>query len=232
MSPCGLGGSSSSRETTEAVSETGWCAEVYFGGSGQARLWSLSLDFDPQIKNTPEKVSKAPTRNTMHCAADLSAKSLKTTMEHNRTADHKDDTDCARKRAVEVSGPDFFVKQNRRNKRGVGNDGHHAERRHDADRCQTVAHKVTQLSKTHEHKAELPFEVAGVVLGAQVEMGLFLNIQGNGNEYVARNREQYSQQDIIHGEKNKVKYKLLWILWKARRSRDLKLATRPWTSSD
>ncbi|KAG7868365.1 hypothetical protein KL918_002023 [Ogataea parapolymorpha] len=86
MSPCGLGGNSSSIETTEAVSDTGWCAGMYVGGSGQTRSFSFSLVLAPHIRNTPENVSKAPTRKTMHWAADLSAKSLKTTIEHSRTA--------------------------------------------------------------------------------------------------------------------------------------------------
>ncbi|KAG7919335.1 hypothetical protein KL934_001310 [Ogataea polymorpha] len=86
MSPCGLGGNSSSVETMEAVSDTGWFAGMCDGGSDQTRSCSFSLVLAPHIRNTPENVSKAPAKKTMHCAADLSAKSLKTTIEQSRTA--------------------------------------------------------------------------------------------------------------------------------------------------
>ncbi|KAG7928243.1 hypothetical protein KL925_001543 [Ogataea polymorpha] len=59
---------------------------------------------------------------------------------------HEDHADRAGEGTVEVSAPDLFVEQNRRNKGGIRNDGHDAERRHDADGGQTVADKITHLS--------------------------------------------------------------------------------------
>ncbi|KAG7733931.1 hypothetical protein KL929_001715 [Ogataea haglerorum] len=63
----------------------------------------------------------------------------------DRTMESMYEKGRARERAVEISAPYLFVKYERRNESGIRNDGHDAERRHNADGCQTVADKVTHL---------------------------------------------------------------------------------------